>query len=167
MEMQQLVPPHDVSLHHARLLKLYLEAERDVAEDLIEQVAFGDSGFHVEALEEIRDNAGRFEVKVKWLGQDEAEASWEPATALYEDIPVIFRRWTKSNPKLKFMSAMLAGVEKATGHPLQEGGVPVGIAHAKCVALAEVRASAECLRCRLRYQAQVQHFIGWLLGSSQ
>ncbi|ETV92855.1 hypothetical protein H310_13046 [Aphanomyces invadans] len=112
MEVQQLVPPHDVSLHHASRLKLYSEAERDVAEDLVEQVAFGDSGFHVEALEDIRDNAGRFEVKVKWLGLDEAEASWEPTAALYEDIPVIFRRWTKSNPKLKFMSTMLADVEK-------------------------------------------------------
>ncbi|RHY22874.1 hypothetical protein DYB32_009374 [Aphanomyces invadans] len=105
-------------LHHASRLKLYSEAERDVAEDRDEQVAFGDNGFHVEALEDIRDNAGRFEVKVKWLGLDEAEDSWEPTTALYEDIPVIFRRWTKSNPKLKFMSTMLADVEKVTGHPL-------------------------------------------------
>ncbi|ETV92856.1 hypothetical protein H310_13047 [Aphanomyces invadans] len=81
MVVQQLLPPHAISLHHASCLKLYSEAGRDVAEDLLEQVAFGDSGFHVEALKEIRDNADRFEVRVQWLGLD--EASCEPATTLW------------------------------------------------------------------------------------
>ncbi|RHY24228.1 hypothetical protein DYB32_008930, partial [Aphanomyces invadans] len=99
MEVQQLVSPHVSSLHHASRLKLYSEAERDVAEDLPEQVAFGDSGFHVEALEEIRDNAGRSEVKVKWLGLDEAKAlillftvSAKPPV-IHEDVA----RWPKAD----------------------------------------------------------------------
>ncbi|RHY16567.1 hypothetical protein DYB32_010631 [Aphanomyces invadans] len=116
MVVQQLLPPHAISLHHASCLKLYSEAGRDVAEDLLEQVAFGDSGFHVEALKEIRDNADRFEVRVQWLGLD--EASCEPATTLYEDDPVLFRRWAKANAKMELMSSLVADVEQAVGHPL-------------------------------------------------
>ncbi|ETW00286.1 hypothetical protein H310_07665 [Aphanomyces invadans] len=113
MDVQQLLPPHAISLHHASRLKLYSEAGRDVAEDLLEQVAFGDSGFHVEALKEIRDNAGRFEVRVQWLGLDEAEASWEPVTTLYEDVPELFRRWVIANAKMELMSSLVADVEQA------------------------------------------------------
>ncbi|ETW02077.1 hypothetical protein H310_05685, partial [Aphanomyces invadans] len=80
-------------LHHTSRLKLTTEASRDVAEDLLKQVVHGDSWFHVEALKEIRDYAGRFEVRVQWQGLDETEASWEPATTLYGDVPVLIRRW--------------------------------------------------------------------------
>ncbi|ETW03790.1 hypothetical protein H310_05156 [Aphanomyces invadans] len=118
MDAQQLLPPYAISLHHASRLKLYSESDRDVAKDLVEQVAVGDSEFQVEALKEVRDNASRFEVRVQWLGPDEAESSWQPATAMYDDAPVLFRMWAKANAKLQLMPRLVAEMEQAMGHPL-------------------------------------------------
>ncbi|KAG9408722.1 hypothetical protein AC1031_022134 [Aphanomyces cochlioides] len=50
METQQLVPPYDLSLHHACRLKMYCEGGRDVTEDLANHIAFGEEGFHVAKL---------------------------------------------------------------------------------------------------------------------
>ncbi|ETV89893.1 hypothetical protein H310_15265 [Aphanomyces invadans] len=104
------------ALNHqpASHLKLYSETRRDVAEDLFEQLAYGNCGFHVEALKEIRDNAGRFEVGVQWL--DKAGSSWEPAISLYEDIPMLFLRWAKANAKMELISSLVADVEQVVGH---------------------------------------------------
>ncbi|KAH9088946.1 hypothetical protein LEN26_019336 [Aphanomyces euteiches] len=65
METQQLVPPYGVSLHHACRMKMYAEAGREVTEDLLEHIAFGDGGFHVERLDGVRVQDGRYEVLVK------------------------------------------------------------------------------------------------------
>jgi hypothetical protein len=118
MEVQSLVPPHDVSTHHAARLKSYSDKELDVTADLLEHVAFGEYGFHVESLLDVRRVDGQYQVLVKWLG---LEASWEPAATLYEDITIVMRRWVsamaKENPQVEEMRGAL---EEALGHPLQE-----------------------------------------------
>ncbi|ETV95906.1 hypothetical protein H310_10571 [Aphanomyces invadans] len=93
METQQLVAPFDLSAHHTCRLKMYHEGGREATDDLVDRIAFGDGGFHVERLEEVRVAAnGRYEVLVKWLGLDAEESSWEPAANLLEDIPVALRK---------------------------------------------------------------------------
>ena len=72
---------------------MYNEAANDVAEDLLEQVAYGEGGFHVEGFSEVREVNGQHQVLVKWLGLEDEEASWEPAANLYEDVPVLLRKW--------------------------------------------------------------------------
>ncbi|RHY24970.1 hypothetical protein DYB32_008587, partial [Aphanomyces invadans] len=62
MEMQQLVPPFDTSLHQACRLKMYCEGGRDVDEDLKTQIAFGDEGFNVDELRGIRQVDGEWQV---------------------------------------------------------------------------------------------------------
>ncbi|KAH9089265.1 hypothetical protein Ae201684P_001468 [Aphanomyces euteiches] len=103
METQELVPPYDLSLHHAYRLKMYCEGGRDVSEDLADHIAFGNEGFH-QAL-------------VYWLGLDEDEASWEPVQSLYEDIPVIFRRWVNQSQDEE-VKKMAEALEKSLGHSL-------------------------------------------------
>ncbi|ETW05783.1 hypothetical protein H310_03467 [Aphanomyces invadans] len=108
MDIQQLLPSHAISLHHVSRLKLYSEAGRDIAEDLLEQVDFGDSGFHFEALKEIRDNAGTSKVACSGWG-------W-------------MRRWAKANAKIELISSLVADVEQSvTSRVLEKFSFMIGI----------------------------------------
>ncbi|ETV71518.1 hypothetical protein H257_13181 [Aphanomyces astaci] len=101
METQQLVPPYEVTDHHACRLKMYHEG------DLETQIAFGDGGFHVERLDEARCVDGQHQVLVKWLGLDDEESSWEPAANLLDDIPVVFRKWAAANKEDPAVAALI------------------------------------------------------------
>ncbi|ETV64236.1 hypothetical protein H257_18844 [Aphanomyces astaci] len=107
METQQLVPPYEVTVHHACLLKMYHEGGREVTEDLEAQIAFGDDGFHVECLDEARCVDGQHQVLVKWFGLDDEESSWEPAANLLDDIPVVFRKWAAANKEDPTVAALI------------------------------------------------------------
>ncbi|RHZ14148.1 hypothetical protein DYB26_011490, partial [Aphanomyces astaci] len=107
MISQQLVPPYDVTVHHACRLKMYHEGGREVTEDLEAQIAFGDGGFHVERLDEARCVDGQHQVLVKWLGLDDEESSWEPAANLLDDIPVVFRKWAAANKEDHAVAAII------------------------------------------------------------
>ncbi|ETV71271.1 hypothetical protein H257_13409 [Aphanomyces astaci] len=107
METQQLVPPYEVTVHHACRLKMYHEGGREVTEDLEAQIAFGDGGFHVQRLDEARCVDGQHQVLVKWLGLDDEESSWEPAANLLDDIPVVFRKWAAANKEDPAVAALI------------------------------------------------------------
>ncbi|KAF0761410.1 hypothetical protein AaE_003439 [Aphanomyces astaci] len=74
-------------------LKMYYEGGCDVTEDLPDHIAFGNEGFHVAKFGDTREGNGEYQALVYWLGLDEDEASLEPVRFLYEDIPIVFRRW--------------------------------------------------------------------------
>ncbi|ETV67586.1 hypothetical protein H257_16185 [Aphanomyces astaci] len=118
MEVQQLVPPGATSLHHACRLRLYCEGGREINEDLKAQIAFGDEGFSVEDLRDLRLRDGVWEVLIKWLDLDDLESSWEPALSIYEDIPVLFRRWAKARSNEGGVSEMIDDLTSACGHPM-------------------------------------------------
>ncbi|ETV67884.1 hypothetical protein H257_16009 [Aphanomyces astaci] len=101
METQQLVPPYEVTVHHACRLKI------EVTEDLEVLIAFGDGGFHVERLDEARCVDGQHQVLVKWLSLDDGESSWEPAANLLDDIPVVFRKWAAANKEDPAVAALI------------------------------------------------------------
>ncbi|ETW00892.1 hypothetical protein H310_06555, partial [Aphanomyces invadans] len=63
-------------------LKLYSEAANGTAEDLMDQAAYGDGGFHVEDLLAAPVVNGQHTILVKWLSLENEEASWEPALNL-------------------------------------------------------------------------------------
>ncbi|ETV73383.1 hypothetical protein H257_11882 [Aphanomyces astaci] len=107
METQQLVPPYEVTVHHACRLKMYHEGGREVTEDLEAQIAFSDGGFHVERLDEARCVDGQHRVLVKWLRLDDEESSWEPAANLLDDIPVVFRKWAAANKEDPAVAALI------------------------------------------------------------
>ncbi|RHZ27015.1 hypothetical protein DYB26_012008 [Aphanomyces astaci] len=76
-------------------------------------------GFFVEDLLGARRGAdGKFEVRVKWKGLDEEEASWEPALQLYEDIAVVLRRWIMKNASDGVVKEMRDDLEATLGHSL-------------------------------------------------
>ncbi|RQM31200.1 hypothetical protein B5M09_013652, partial [Aphanomyces astaci] len=66
---------------------------RDVTEDLTDDIAFGNEGFHVAKLGDVRQEKCEHQALVYWLGLDEDEASWKPVRPRYEDISIVFRRW--------------------------------------------------------------------------
>ncbi|KAH9184502.1 hypothetical protein AeNC1_013522, partial [Aphanomyces euteiches] len=117
MEVEQLVPPRETTLHHACRLRLYHEGGHDVDEDLVAQIAFGDEGFYVEGIEDLRMHDGEWQLKIKWMGLVDAESLWEPAFPIYEDVPVLFRRWTTTHQNEDGVSEMVEDVERAIGHP--------------------------------------------------
>ena len=118
METQQLVQPYGLSLHHACRLKMYCEGGRDVTEDLANHIAFGNEGLHVAKLGQARLENGEYQALVYWLGLEDAEASWEPVASLYEDIPVVFRRWVNENQTKEDIKKMAADLGKTLGHSL-------------------------------------------------
>ncbi|KAF0735458.1 hypothetical protein Ae201684P_022368 [Aphanomyces euteiches] len=118
MEVEQLVPPRETTLHHACRLRLYHEGGHDVDEDLVAQIAFGDEGFYVEGIEDLRMHDGEWQLKIKWMDLVDAESLWEPAFSIYEDVPVLFRRWTTTHQNEDGVSEMVEDVERAIGHPL-------------------------------------------------
>ncbi|OQR97894.1 hypothetical protein THRCLA_06835 [Thraustotheca clavata] len=119
MEVEQLVEPYDVSLHHASRLKMYAEGGLEVTDDLVQHIAYGDEGFYVEDLVDLRCNDdGKYELLVKWMGLDRAEASWEPTIQLYEDIPVILRRWIKSRQSEAVVAQLQRSLEEHLWHSL-------------------------------------------------
>ncbi|ETV93737.1 hypothetical protein H310_12313 [Aphanomyces invadans] len=107
METQQLVGPFDLSTHHACRLKMYHEGGREVTDDLVDQIAFGDGGFHSACC------GGRlYEVMVMWLGLDAEESSWEPAANLLEDIPVVLRKWRATHKDDGHVADMMANLRR-------------------------------------------------------
>ncbi|KAF0707813.1 hypothetical protein AaE_013458 [Aphanomyces astaci] len=102
----------------ACLLRMYCESGREVNEDLKAQITFSDKGFYVEDLRDLRLRDGVLEVLIKWLGMDDLESSWEPALWIYEDVPVLFRRWAKARSNEDGVSEMIDDLTSACGHPM-------------------------------------------------
>ncbi|ETW07249.1 hypothetical protein H310_01813 [Aphanomyces invadans] len=118
----QLVEPYKTALHHTSRLKFIRVDDLEVTNDLVDYAAFGEAGFYVEALLAARCNEGRHEVLVKWKGF-EAEASWEPASQLCEDIAVVMRCCIVKNDDKQEIKALRAPIEETIGHSLLEGEV--------------------------------------------
>jgi hypothetical protein len=73
---------------HASHLKFYADKDLEVSADLLAHVAHNDQGNEVEAFGDALWNEVKqvYEIAVKWRGLDDAEASWEPAQNLFEDL---------------------------------------------------------------------------------
>ncbi|KAE9025826.1 hypothetical protein PR002_g11067 [Phytophthora rubi] len=87
--------PFAISTHHASRLKFYADASRNVTEDLVAQAMHADGGHLVSKLVKCRmgPETHTWEIQVEWIGLDPLEASWEPATIIYEDVPELVKRF--------------------------------------------------------------------------
>ena len=92
----------------------------DVTQDLLDHVAYVEGGHLVEELRDCRFNrtTKRWDILVKWIGLDELETSWEPASDIAEDVPALVQAYIKANIKessnVKKMATALALVSSAS-----------------------------------------------------
>ena len=74
-------------------MKLYVDAEFLVTEDVRNQAAYDDV-IHIEDIIDWRENDdGDLELRVRWLGFTAAEDSWEPVARLHEDQELLVERY--------------------------------------------------------------------------
>jgi hypothetical protein len=88
-----------VTRHHASRLKLYAAKDAQVTQDLLDHVAYVEGGYMVEKLLDCRFDkpTKAWKIQVKWFGLEEAENTWEEASTLFEDVPVLVRAFLKAD----------------------------------------------------------------------
>jgi hypothetical protein len=81
---------------HVDRMRWYADSDLAVTEDLKNQVAY-DSQFNVDSIVDWRDtDEGTIELRVRWLGFEANEDSWEPAQRLHQDVPEIVQQYLSS-----------------------------------------------------------------------
>jgi hypothetical protein len=90
----------DASTHvaHAARLLFYSDHLLQVTQQLVDHVARQGMLFSVDCIEDFRDTSHGIEVLVKWLGFSNIEASWEPLTAMFADVPDYVHRFLDTLP---------------------------------------------------------------------
>ena len=63
--------------------------------------------FKVEAFDSWGfDEDGQVQVLVRWRGFDDSERTWEPLAQLYEDVPVMLRKWVHGQDEPELAGAL-------------------------------------------------------------
>ncbi|OWZ12735.1 hypothetical protein PHMEG_00014049 [Phytophthora megakarya] len=119
-EVQDIVVPFEVLICHAFRLQIYRKADLGREEELQEQETYGERGHLVEALRKCRLSpvTQPWEVKVKWFSLDKIEASWKPAEAIREDVPVLFQGYIDANISDPDCCSMTSAFEQSSATPL-------------------------------------------------
>ncbi|GMF32060.1 unnamed protein product [Phytophthora fragariaefolia] len=102
-EVQNMVEPFDIQVVHASRMKLYAEAGREVTEDLVQHIIHGEGGHLVERFIECRfgPELRAWEIKVKWFGLDELEASWEPVRIMLKASQGLWKSSTRNTRPIR------------------------------------------------------------------
>ncbi len=89
---------------HATRLQLYSDASLNVTTSLKRVAEYDETPLVSALVDHRRDATGKsFEFRVRWLGFEEAEDTWEPARNLAEDTPALVEAYVKASadPTLK------------------------------------------------------------------
>ncbi|POM77632.1 Chromodomain containing hypothetical protein [Phytophthora palmivora] len=94
--VEHLVNGSTMDVHPSRL-KFYADNSLDVSDELLDHIASQGTLLAVEAIVEHRLNSDMkaHEVKVKWLGLETIEDSWEPLKTIGEDVPQLLLEYAK------------------------------------------------------------------------
>jgi hypothetical protein len=85
--IQHLFTSKEVEVHHSRL-KFYRDATMNTTAEIKAHISNQDVLLGVEEIQNHRKVArNKWELKVKWLGLEEVESSWEPFEKLRQDVP--------------------------------------------------------------------------------
>ncbi|ETN02810.1 hypothetical protein PPTG_15775 [Phytophthora nicotianae INRA-310] len=95
--VEHLVNGSSMDVHPSRL-KFYVDDALDISEELLDHIASQGTLLAVEAIVEHRFNGDMdaYEVKVKWLGFEPIEDSWEPLTTISEDVSQLLLAYAKN-----------------------------------------------------------------------
>ena len=93
-DVQELVAPFSIITRHVSRLRFFRENDLGVSQDLTDYVAYANGGHLVSRFLDCRINPDnhQLEVLVQWIGLDDTENSWEPASVLMEDVPTLLRK---------------------------------------------------------------------------
>ncbi|KAE9262378.1 hypothetical protein PR003_g33561 [Phytophthora rubi] len=102
--VKQLVTGEELDVHASRL-KFFADKDLEVTEELLEHVAA--QGIILRVLELVRhrwnDESRSYEILVGWHGLEAIEDSWEPLTAMYNDVSTLVQAYvaTAKDSKLE------------------------------------------------------------------
>ncbi|ETV63741.1 hypothetical protein H257_19327, partial [Aphanomyces astaci] len=103
-----------ITTHHASRLKFFAARDLLVTQALTDHVAYVEGGHLVECFLDCRFDrpTHSWMLRVKWLGIDILEASWEPAADMATDVPVIvaayLRKASRGNGNVAKLKTVLA-----------------------------------------------------------
>jgi len=78
---------------HVQRLRFYDGSELEISPEIREQFIFDDAAYEVEEIVGVRWSRRdqRFELRVRWAGFQSSDDTWEPASSLYDQIPLIIK----------------------------------------------------------------------------
>ena len=76
---------------------MYADSSLNITTELKEHLEYESSALYiVEEFLGVRKRHGDIEVKTKWLGFENSEATWEPFQTLYQDVPEKLKEYLDS-----------------------------------------------------------------------
>ena len=96
------------SLIHANRLKRYSDRSLNITEELLGTI--DNNSPHLQTVEELlqlrfNEENQQYEVRVKWVGFDYEEPTWEPLAVMQEDIPVLLAIYLQRHPDQELVNA--------------------------------------------------------------
>ncbi|KAG2770790.1 hypothetical protein PC129_g22578 [Phytophthora cactorum] len=115
--VEHLVNESTMDVHPSRL-KYYADDSLKVTEELLDHIASQGTLLAVDAIVEHRVNPDMqaYEVKVKWLGLETIEASWEPLKTMSEDVPQLLLQYANEAKDDALLRAVASAIERKKRH---------------------------------------------------
>ena len=98
---------------HAARMKRYADRDLLMTPDLRDQIVYDEKGLCVESLVGWRTTASGLQLRVRWLGFEPADATWEPLELLYLDIPEMIQNFAalRRGPRAGVLREAVARLE--------------------------------------------------------
>nr|CCA22183.1 AlNc14C147G7406 [Albugo laibachii Nc14] len=108
-DIQELVDPFGNITRHVTRLKFFREKDLGVTEDLKDYVVCANGGHLVRSFLDclLNPDTHQWEVLVQWIGSDDTENIWEPASILAEDVPNLLRKCVADDSKAVGMRSFI------------------------------------------------------------
>ena len=78
---------------HAQRMRFYADSRLAITEELKNQAAYDDQFFVDKMVDWRETDAGQLELKVRWLGFEAQNDTWETAEAMFKDVPAITKAY--------------------------------------------------------------------------
>jgi hypothetical protein len=92
-------------------MKIYADSSLNVTEDIKNSAAYDAMSYISELVDWRENDDGKLEIKVRWLGFEENQDTWEPAKNLIEDIPLILMRYLKAQEATPLLQEFITRAE--------------------------------------------------------